>query len=375
MGTDVIRGGYLRGASACGTAASNFLVYSCCGRANTSSASPCSTIAAPVHHRHLMGQVLDHRQVVADEQVRQSELVLQIQQQVDDAGLDGHIERRHRFVECEDLAVSAPALVRYRCAASDRRRTRWDSGSASARRSPTVSSSSATRDWMSLLPEPLACNGSASMSNTGNRGSREATGSWKTTCRSRRSARRRALSRVATSLPSTSMVPACGGGEFEDLVQRRRLARPGLPDDPQRLAPVQFEADAVDGANFADVPTEHHTLGQPVGLHQITYPHHDFVGRRGRLGAVRCGRNPVDVGRAAPDDLLGADARGGVVGGDGHQRRFVGPARVDDQRAARRERAAGIECRPVPAARPGSGPAGLPCGASRRGTEPNSPAV
>ncbi len=60
---------------------------------------------ALVHHRHPMRQVLDHRQVVADEQVRQSELVLQIQQQVHDAGLDGHIERRHRFVECEDLRV------------------------------------------------------------------------------------------------------------------------------------------------------------------------------------------------------------------------------------------------------------------------------
>ena len=103
------------------------------------------------------------------------------------------------------------------------------------------------------------------------------------------------------------MVPACGRGRVRGSRAASSTCPTRLPDDPQRLAPVEFEADAVDGANFADVPAEHHTLGQPVGLHQVTYPHHDFVGRRGahRCGAVRskprrcrprCGRRPPRCG-------------------------------------------------------------------------------
>src|ERR1700754_3446648 len=42
------------------------------------------------HHSYPVGQVLDHRQVVGDEQVGQPEPVLQIQQQIDDACLNRH---------------------------------------------------------------------------------------------------------------------------------------------------------------------------------------------------------------------------------------------------------------------------------------------
>ena len=49
--------------------------------------------------------MLDHRQVVGDEQIGQPELLLQVEQQVDDAGLDRHVERRHRFVEGQDLGL------------------------------------------------------------------------------------------------------------------------------------------------------------------------------------------------------------------------------------------------------------------------------
>ncbi len=44
-----------------------------------------------------------HGQVVCDEQVRQVELRLQILEQVDDLGLDRHVERRHRFVADDQL--------------------------------------------------------------------------------------------------------------------------------------------------------------------------------------------------------------------------------------------------------------------------------
>ena len=45
------------------------------------------------------------RQVVGDEHVGQAELVLQLLEQVDDAGLDRHVERRHRLVEHDQLRL------------------------------------------------------------------------------------------------------------------------------------------------------------------------------------------------------------------------------------------------------------------------------
>ena len=65
------------------------------------------------------------RQVVRDEHVREAELVLQVLEQVDDAGLDRHVERGHRLVEhdaarvereragdADALALAAGELVR-----------------------------------------------------------------------------------------------------------------------------------------------------------------------------------------------------------------------------------------------------------------------
>ena len=59
------------------------------------------------------------------------------------------------------------------------------------------------------------------------------------------------------------------GGQLQHLVQGGRFARPGFADDGQRATLLQFEADAVDRAHLADLPAEHHTLGQLVGLDQI----------------------------------------------------------------------------------------------------------
>ena len=51
-----------------------------------------------VHHRHPVGDVAHQGQVVGDEQVGEAPLGLQVEQQVDDLGLDGHVEGRHRLV-------------------------------------------------------------------------------------------------------------------------------------------------------------------------------------------------------------------------------------------------------------------------------------
>ena len=58
---------------------------------------------AQVHHRDAVRDVLDHGQVVRDEQVGQVELVLEILEEVEDLGLDRHVERRHRLVTHDQL--------------------------------------------------------------------------------------------------------------------------------------------------------------------------------------------------------------------------------------------------------------------------------
>ncbi len=72
---------------------------------------------AEVHHRDLVGDVAHDREVVRDEQVREAQPVLQVLEQVHDAGLDRHVERRYRLVEHEhrrlerDRTCDADALA------------------------------------------------------------------------------------------------------------------------------------------------------------------------------------------------------------------------------------------------------------------------
>src|SRR5438093_3451743 len=58
---------------------------------------------AEVHHGDTMADVLDHREIVRDKKVRQVELALEIDEQVDDLGLHRDIERRHRLVADDEL--------------------------------------------------------------------------------------------------------------------------------------------------------------------------------------------------------------------------------------------------------------------------------
>ena len=60
---------------------------------------------AEVHHRDLVADVAHDGQVVRDEHVREAELVLQVLEQVDHAGLDRHVERGHWLVEHEQVGV------------------------------------------------------------------------------------------------------------------------------------------------------------------------------------------------------------------------------------------------------------------------------
>jgi hypothetical protein len=58
---------------------------------------------AQVHDRDPVADVPDHGQVVRDHHVGQVQLVLQVLEQVDDLGLDRHVERGHRLVGDDQL--------------------------------------------------------------------------------------------------------------------------------------------------------------------------------------------------------------------------------------------------------------------------------
>src|SRR4029079_17199069 len=58
---------------------------------------------AEVHDPDPVAEVLDDRQVVADEEVRQVEIVPQVEEQVQDLALDRDIERRHRLVADDEV--------------------------------------------------------------------------------------------------------------------------------------------------------------------------------------------------------------------------------------------------------------------------------
>ncbi len=147
-------------------------------------------------------------------------------------------------------------------------------------------SSSATRSSTRALSNPLAVNGSANTSNTGSRGSRDDD---------------RVLEdhlQVATQRPPAAPVQrrdvvaehldgtTLRGNQFQDLMQRRGLARTRLADDAERPPLFQFEADPVDGPYLADLAAEHDALGELERLRQIRDAQHHLAGAAAPSGGA-----------------------------------------------------------------------------------------
>ena len=76
---------------------------------------------AEVHDADPVAEVLDDRQVVADEQVGQVEVAAEVEQQVQDLALDRHVERGDRLVADDEVRARARAPGRSRSAAAGRR--------------------------------------------------------------------------------------------------------------------------------------------------------------------------------------------------------------------------------------------------------------
>ena len=59
-----------------------------------------------VHHTDIITYVADHRQVVGHEEVGDSQFPLDFLEQVNDLGLNGHIQGRYRLIAYDDFRVA-----------------------------------------------------------------------------------------------------------------------------------------------------------------------------------------------------------------------------------------------------------------------------
>jgi hypothetical protein len=144
---------------------------------------------AEVHHRDARREVAHHREVVADEEVGEPELLLQVLEQVDHLRLDRNVERGDRLVADDELRVErerpgdADAL-----ALAARELVRVAVGEAAVEADLRPSARAPARGGLAV--EALcSSSGSAMIEPTVMRGLRLACGSWKIICIRGRSAR------------------------------------------------------------------------------------------------------------------------------------------------------------------------------------------
>ena len=64
---------------------------------------------AEIHDGDTVADVLDHREIMRNEEVGELQLLLQVPQQIDDLRLDGDVERRDGLVSTMRLGLSTRA--------------------------------------------------------------------------------------------------------------------------------------------------------------------------------------------------------------------------------------------------------------------------
>ncbi len=232
------------------------------------------------HHDDAVAELVDHGQIVTDEQAGEMEVALKGAQQIQHRLLDRHVQRRRRLVSDEQkrsqrdgsgdghaLPLAARQLVRV-------------AGAPGCGQLDPLSRSSATLARRSR-PRECTTSGSAIASPTVRRGSSAATEFWNTTPIERRMSRAVRPRAVARSAPWMRMLPCRGRHEAQRAASDRRLPRAGLSDQPDELT-------------LADAETRHPR--RPAGRARRV--------RRRRSGNRRPARAPRDrrslVDRAIP---------------------------------------------------------------------------
>ena len=203
--------------------------------------------AAEIHHRHFVADVLDDRQVVADEHQGQAEVAAEVGQQVQDLRLDRDVERAGRLVADHDagahhqgtgdghaLALAARELGRQALALFG---GETDAGQhlAHARPSLGVGHALGHQRHADDVDDPAA---------RVERGERVLEHRLDQLCPL-------AAGHGAQGAAVDQDVAAGGGMQAEDQAGQRGLAAAGFADDAEAAAPWHRERNAVDGADHA----------------------------------------------------------------------------------------------------------------------------
>jgi len=83
---------------------------------------------AEIHHQYAVGNVAHDVEVMADEEIGQSELALQVSQKIEHLGLDRLVQRRDRFVEDHEARRERQRARDIDALTAARRKSRADSG-------------------------------------------------------------------------------------------------------------------------------------------------------------------------------------------------------------------------------------------------------
>ena len=196
--------------------------------------------AAEIHHRDLGRDVLDHREIVADEQIGQAELAPQFGEQIEDLRLHRHIQRAGRLVAHNDARAQHQGAGDRHALALAAGKLRWETASAMSADRPTRASISITRSRRcAAVMLPCAASGRPTISRT----------RWRGIERGKRVLEHR-LDQPRAFAPvhggeaaSVDQNLACARRQqAEDQPRQRGLAAAGFADDAKHVAGAQAEA-------------------------------------------------------------------------------------------------------------------------------------
>ena len=249
-----------RGASTRGTGAEQFARVRLAGRPEHGADRPVFDGTPVPHDEHLVDALGGHAHVVRDEQQPHAGLLAQRVQQVEDLGLDGHVERGRRLVGDQQVRLAGQrhgdegALPH---AAAELVRT--GPGSPYARPECPPGPAPRRHARVPLVATHACARGTPRRSGRRSRSTGPGTtaGPGRPSRPSRRAAAAGPSSDACcTSMPATSTEPptprARAAVQPEQGRGDRGLAGAGLADQGQGAALLQAEGEAVDGAQRSD---------------------------------------------------------------------------------------------------------------------------
>ncbi len=278
--------------------------------------------AAQIHHRHPIGDVLDHRQVVRHEQQRQLQLRLQFPEQVEYLCLYRDVQRRHRFVGDDEVGTE-------------------DQGPGDADPLPLTSGElmrvaagmgGLQPYQLEHLPDPLATlllvrhpvEAQSLRDRVANlsAGVKRSEGILEDDLRPPAKRLEGLPTQVGDVIAVEADHPAGGLQQPDQHPAQCRLATPRLADEPEGLSPHDVEVDSGDGVDrghpaLQRAPLHRELLDQVADFHEVLShrralpPHRASNAPR---GPERSRAGPASVGCRSPGRAAGAGRSGQRTG-------------------------------------------------------------